>query len=90
MFEAAQVEHTHTAVSTAADKHVDAVRTEPNIVHLLVVSNQLRLGSQRRDVPDSARCINAGGDDQAWGNGVPVERSDGSGVLRGLGVGQQC
>lgn len=86
MFEAPQVEHTYTAVGTTADKNVDAVGTESDIVNFLVVRNQLRLGSQSWDVPDGAGRINAGGDDKAWGDRIPVERSDGSSMLGRFGV----
>lgn len=88
MLEASQIEHTHTAVSTAADKNVDAVGTKPNIVHFFVVGNQLRLGRQCWNIPDGASCVNAGGDDETWGDRVPVEGSNGGGVLGRLGVGQ--
>ena len=66
MFQTPQIKHTHTAVSTAADKNVDTVGTESDIIHLLVVGNELCFSGQGGNIPDGAGCINAGGDDETW------------------------
>jgi len=88
MFKTPQVKHTHTAVSTAADKNIDTVGTESDIVDLLVVGNQLRFSCQGGYIPDGAGCVNARGDDETWGDCVPVEGSDRGRVLGGLRVGK--
>lgn len=66
MLQAPQVKHTHAAISTAANKNIDTVGTESDIIHLLVVGNQLCLGCQGGNVPDGACRVNARGDYETW------------------------
>ncbi len=84
MFEAAQIKHAYTAVLATADKNIDAVGAESHIVDFFVVRNELRLGSQRGNIPDSASSINARGNDEARRNSVPVKRCERSGVIGSL------
>ena len=81
VLQASQVEHSNTAIGTAADKHINAVGAEPDIKNFLIVGNQLCLGRQCRDIPDCAGRIDTRCDDQAGGYRVPVQRGDRRGVL---------
>lgn len=90
MLETTQIEHAHATISSAADKHVNAVGTEPNIVHLFVMCNQLCLCRERRNIPDGTGRVNAGRDYQTWGNGIPVKRRYWGSMLGRLRVRQQC
>ena len=89
MLEAAQVKHAHTAIGTAAHKYVDAVGTESNVKHFLIMGNELSLCCQGRNVPNRAGGIDTRGDDKTRGYRVPVKRSDRGGMLGGLGIGQK-
>lgn len=60
MLEAPQVKHPHTAIRTTTDKDIDTVGAESNIIHLLVVGDQLGLCCQSRNIPNGAGRINAG------------------------------
>ena len=86
MLQASQVEHSNATILTTTHKHVDAVGAKPDIVYLLVVSNQLRLGGQRRDIPDCASRVYTRGDYETRRNGIPVERCQGRSMIRSLGV----
>lgn len=86
MLEASQIEHADAAICTTADENVNTVRTETNVVNLLVVRNQLRLCCQGRNVPDGTRGINTRSDDQAGGNCVPVKRGNRGRMLRRFGI----
>lgn len=90
MLETAQIEHAHATIGSAADKHVNAVGTEPNIVHLFVMCNQLCLCCECGDIPNGTGRVNAGRDYQTRGNGVPVERRNRCSMLGGLRIRQQC
>lgn len=59
MLQATQIKHSNTAVLTATDKDIDAVGAEADIIHLLVMCNELRLGRQGGDIPDCTCCVNA-------------------------------
>lgn len=37
------------------------------------MSDQLSLGCQRRDVPDGAGRVDAGRDDEAWRDHIPIQ-----------------
>jgi hypothetical protein len=76
VLQAAQIEHAHTTIGAAANKDVDAVRTESDVVYLLVVRDQLRFGCECGNVPDCAGRVNAGCDNQAGRNRIPVEGGD--------------
>lgn len=89
MLKAPQIKHSHTAISTTAYKNIDAVGAEANVIHLLVVSNQLRLRCQCGNIPNGAGCVNTRRNDQTWRNCIPVKRGDGSSVLGGFRVRQQ-
>ena len=89
MLETAQIKHAHAPISSTADKDVNTVGTKANIVYFFVVSNQLRLRCKRRDIPDGASRVNARRNDQAWGDGVPVQGSDRGSMLGGLRIRQQ-
>lgn len=64
MLEASEIKHSYTTICAAADKHIDAVGAESNIVDFLVVGDQLCLCSQSGNIPNGAGCVNAGSDDQ--------------------------
>lgn len=51
MLEASQVEHSYTPIGAARDKHVNTIGAEADIIDLLVVRDELRLGCQRRNIP---------------------------------------
>lgn len=89
MLETAQIKHAHATISSTADKDVDTVGTKTNIVYFFVVSNQLRLRCERRYIPDGASRVNAGRNDQAWGDGVPVQGSDWGSMLGRFRIRQQ-
>lgn len=59
MLEAAQIKHPHTAVSTTADKDINAIGAESNIVHLLVVGDQLCFRCQCGNIPNGTGCVDA-------------------------------
>lgn len=65
MLQAAKIKHANTAVLATADENVDAIGAEPHIIDFLVVRNQLRLGGQRRNIPNSTSGIDAGSNDEA-------------------------
>lgn len=90
MLETAQIKHAHAAISSTADEDVNTVGTKANIVYFFVVSNQLRLRCERRDIPDGASRVNAGRNDQAWGDGVPVQGCDRGSMLGRFRIRQQC
>ena len=81
MLETPQVKHPHATISTTADKHVHAAGAEADVVDLLVMSDELRLGRQRRNVPDRAGGVDARGDDEFGREHVPVERGQRCRVL---------
>ena len=89
MLQTPQVKHPHAPISATAHENIYAVRAEAHVEDLLVVRDQLRLGRQRRDVPDRARRVDARRDDQRGGDRVPVQGRQRGGVLGGLGVGEQ-
>ena len=89
VLEAAEVEHADGAVGAAGDEDVDAVGAEADVEDFFVVGDQLRFCGQGRDVPDGAGGVDAGGDDEAGGEGVPVEGGEGGSVLGGFGVGEE-
>jgi hypothetical protein len=66
VLEAAQVEHSYTSVGTTGNEDVYAIGTKADVKNFLIVGNKLCFGSQGGDIPDSAGCIYAGCDDQAW------------------------
>lgn len=66
MLQTPEIEHTHTAIGAAADENIDALGAETDVVDFLVVSNELCLGCQCRDIPDSAGRVNARGNDETW------------------------
>src|SRR5690349_12310299 len=74
VLQAAEVKHPHAAVLAATDEDVGALGTEPHIVDLLVVGNQLGLGGKGRDIPDGACRVYARRDDQARVYRVPIQR----------------
>lgn len=44
MLQASQVKHAYTTIGAAADEDVHTICTEADIIDLLVVSDELRLG----------------------------------------------
>ena len=89
VLQAAQIKHAHAAILSAAHKYVDALSAETHVVNFLVVSNQLRLGRERRYIPDCARSIDARSDYETRGDGIPVQRRQWGRVVGGLGVRQK-
>lgn len=81
VFQAPQIEHADTTVLTTTDEHINTVRTKAHVVHFFIVCDQLRLGRQRGDIPDRTRRIDAGSDDQAGRNSVPVQRGERGSVI---------
>lgn len=63
VLQASQIKHADTTIGATADEHINAVGTESNVKHFLVMSNQLCLGCQGRNIPDCAGCVDAGCDD---------------------------
>lgn len=88
MLETAQIKHAYAAISSTADKDVDTVGTKANIVYFFIVGNQLRLRRECRDIPDGASRVNAGRNDQAGGDGIPVQGGDRGSMLGGFRIGQ--
>jgi hypothetical protein len=82
MLQASQVKHAHTPISATADKDIHAVCTESNIIDFLVVSNELSLCRQGRNIPNRASRVNAGRDDKTRGDSVPVKRGDRGSMFR--------
>lgn len=73
VLQASQVKHSYTAISTTADKYVDAVSAEAYIEDLLVMRYQLRFCSQCWNVPYCTGCVDTGSDDQTRRDRVPVQ-----------------
>eukprot|EP00964_Phaeocystis_antarctica_P106193 scaffold71118_cov27-Phaeocystis_antarctica.AAC.1 len=67
--------HTHRAVGTDGSEHVHA-RREGQVVDLLVVGDELRLGLHLGDVPDGAGRVDGRGADDVGVSLVPVEGSE--------------
>lgn len=44
MLQTSEIKHAHATILPAADEDVHTIGTEPNVVDLLVVGDQLRLG----------------------------------------------
>jgi hypothetical protein len=59
MLQAPKIKHSHTAICPTANEHIDTIRTKSNIKDLFIMSNQLRLGRQRWNIPYSASCVYA-------------------------------
>lgn len=89
MLQTAQVEHPHAAVCAAADEHVNAASAEADVEDFLVVGDQLRFRSQSRNVPYRAGSVDAGGDDEFRGEGIPVKGRERCGVFGRLRVGEE-
>lgn len=64
MFEAAEVEHSDTAICATADKDIDALGAEADVEDLFIMGDQLGLGCQGGDVPNGTGSVDARGDDQ--------------------------
>mmetsp|Transcript_9537 Transcript_9537/g.22586 ORF Transcript_9537/g.22586 Transcript_9537/m.22586 type:complete len:203 (-) Transcript_9537:360-968(-) len=73
MLQAAEVEEADRAVGADRGENLSAAR-ERDVVHLLVVRDQLRLCLPGLDVPDGAGGIDGGGADDGGVRLVPVER----------------
>lgn len=86
MFEASEIEHANATIRAAGDEYIDTVGAEADVEDFFVVSDELCFGGKSRDVPYGACGIDAGGDDEAGGERVPVQRSQGCGVFGGFGV----
>lgn len=54
-----QVKHTDTSVCTTRHEYIDTPCAEPYIVNLFIVSNELSLRGQSRNIPDCAGRVNA-------------------------------
>ena len=87
MLKTPEVKHAHAPIGAATDKNIDAIGTKSNIVHLLIVGDQLRLGRQRGNIPNRTRRVYARRDDEARRDDIPIKRRDGGGMLGGFGVG---
>lgn len=87
MLQASQVEHAHTSISATTDENIHAVRTKANVIDFFVVGDELSLCRQGRDIPNCASCVNARRNDKTRGDSVPVERGDGSSMLRRFRIG---
>lgn len=86
MFETSEIEHPDAAICAAGDKYIDAVGAEADVEDFFVVSDELGFGSESRDVPYGTCGIDAGGDDEAGRERIPVQRSQGCCVFGGFGV----
>ncbi len=86
MFEASEIEHANATIRAAGDKYIDAVGAKADIEHFFVMSDELCFGSKSGNIPYGTCSIDAGGDDEAGGERVPVQRSQGCGVFGGFGV----
>lgn len=73
MFQTSQVEHANRTVGSDTGKYVLG-RRKGNIVHLLIMGNELCTRLLSLDVPYRAGRIDAGGADQCRVRLVPVER----------------
>lgn len=71
VLEAAQVEQAQRAVSADRDEDVGRPREPRDVVHLTVVRDKLGGGGGGIDRPNSTRCVDRGGDDQAGRLRVP-------------------
>lgn len=74
MLETAQIKHANAAILAAANKHINTIGAETNVVDFLIVSDELRLGCKRGYVPYGACSVYARRDYQTWRDSVPVER----------------
>ena len=73
MLQASKVEHSYTTVRAAAHEDINTVSTETHVEDLLIMRNELGLGSQRWYVPYGTCGIDTRGDDKAWRASVPVQ-----------------
>mmetsp|Transcript_15700 Transcript_15700/g.54521 ORF Transcript_15700/g.54521 Transcript_15700/m.54521 type:complete len:294 (-) Transcript_15700:197-1078(-) len=89
MLQVPQVEHAHRAVR-AHRRELVLVPPERDVVHGLVVRDELRLGLLRVDVPNGARGVDRGRADDVEVLLVPVERRQRRAVLALLVVVQQA
>jgi hypothetical protein len=76
VLEAAEIEHAHTAIGATAYKNIHTTCAESHIEDFFVVCDQLRLGSERGNVPYCACRIYARCDDELRRQGVPIEGSE--------------
>lgn len=72
MFQTSQIKHPHTAISPAAYKDIDAIGAKSHIKHLFIVSDELSFSSQSWNVPYRTGRVDAGSDNQARRQIVPV------------------
>jgi len=89
VLQTAQIEHPHAAICAAADEHVNAAGAEADVEDFLVVRDQLRFRSQSRNVPYRAGSVDAGGNDEFRGQGIPVKGRERCGVFGRLRVGEE-
>lgn len=73
MFQRPQIKHPHTAIRPRTRKHVRR-RCKCQVVHLLVVCDELRLGLVRLDVPYRAGGVDGRRADDGRVGLIPVER----------------
>lgn len=64
VLEASQIKHPYTSICPTTHKYVYALGAKSHVKDLLVMSDELRLRSKRRDVPDGASSVYTGGDDE--------------------------
>ena len=89
MLELPQVEQAHTAVRTHAREHIDAPHREREVVHLLIVRDELLFQLLRVHVPHRARGVDGGRAHEAGILLVPIEGRERRAELRVLVVVQQ-
>lgn len=89
MLQTTEIKHSNTTVLPTADKHINTVCAEAHVIHFFVMGDQLRLGSQGRNIPDCASCIDAGGNDETRRDRIPIEGSQRSGMIGRLGIRQK-
>ena len=82
MLQAPEIKHPDTTVRSTADKYINAICAKSDVEHLLIMSNQLRLCRERWNIPYRTCCINAGSDDEAGRNRIPIERGQRGSVFR--------
>lgn len=88
MFQTSQIEHPDATVRTDGRKHV-LPPGERQIENLPIVSDELRLGRLRRNVPNRARRVDRGRPDDVRIGFVPIKAGEGGAVLAVFVVVQQ-
>lgn len=73
MLQTSQVKHPHTPIGSTAYEDINTISTKSNVKNFFVVRDQLGFGSQGWDIPYRTSGIDAGRDDQARRQIIPVQ-----------------